>query len=106
MIYDSVANQSSFSPFLVFYLTNFALNVIFTAITMIAASLDLHRELFGNVKYDLGWTAFQIFFTASQGLAIYVVMRCRKYVAAKIYWKQRNMERTPSSIMADGVTIE
>ncbi|KAK6009826.1 hypothetical protein OSTOST_25216 [Ostertagia ostertagi] len=51
-----------FSPFLVFYLTNFALNVIFTVITVIAASLDLHRQLFGNIKYDLGWTAFQVFF--------------------------------------------
>ncbi|PIO72274.1 hypothetical protein TELCIR_05812, partial [Teladorsagia circumcincta] len=84
--------QFESNPFLVFYLTNFALNVIFTVITVIAASLDLHRQLFGNIKYDLGWTAFQVIFTASQGLAIYVVMRCRKYVAAKIYWRQRNTE--------------
>ncbi|EPB69694.1 hypothetical protein ANCCEY_11219 [Ancylostoma ceylanicum] len=107
LLFYSIAKEKLlFSPFLVFYLTNFALNVIFTAITVIAASLDLHRQLFGNIKYDLGWTAFQVVFTSLQGLAIYVVMRCRKYVAAKIYWKQRNMERTSSSIMADGVTIE
>ncbi|KAK6725480.1 hypothetical protein RB195_004048 [Necator americanus] len=107
LLFYSIAKEKLlFSPFLVFYLTNFALNVIFTAITVIAASLDLHRQLFGNIKYDLAWTAFQVLFTSLQGLAIYVVMRCRKYVAAKTYWKQRNMERTPSSIMADGVTIE
>ncbi|KAJ1358114.1 hypothetical protein KIN20_016430 [Parelaphostrongylus tenuis] len=46
-----------------------------------------------------------VIFTASQGLAIYVVMRCRKYVAAKIHWKRRNNERS-SSMIADGVTIE
>lgn len=33
-------------------------------ITVIAASLDLHRQLFGNVKYDLGWTAFQVKYRA------------------------------------------
>ncbi|KAK6041141.1 hypothetical protein COOONC_21353 [Cooperia oncophora] len=79
LLFWAIAKEKLFfSPFLVFYLTNFALNVIFTVITVIAASLDLHRQLFGNIKYDLGWTAFQVFFTASQGLAIYVVMRCRK----------------------------
>ncbi|CAJ0595597.1 unnamed protein product [Cylicocyclus nassatus] len=106
LFYSIYREKLFFSPFLVFYLTNFALNVIFTVITLIAASLDLHRELFGNIKYDLGWTVFQIFFTASQGLAIYVVMRCRKYVAAKIYWKERNMDRSSPSIMADGVSIQ
>ncbi|VDL84770.1 unnamed protein product [Nippostrongylus brasiliensis] len=33
-------------------------------------------------------------------------MRCRKYVAAKLYWRQRNNERSSSSMVADGVTIE
>ncbi|CAJ0915266.1 unnamed protein product, partial [Mesorhabditis belari] len=97
-----------FIPFLIFYCTNFMLNVIFTVITIIAAIFDFHQKLFGNVRWDLGWTLFQILFTAAQGLAIYVVIRCRKYVAMKTLWKQRNAERNnnTSSIIADGVTIE
>ena len=87
---------------------------------MVAAALDVHRQVFGNIKYDLGWTAFQLFFTGAQGLAIYVVMRCRKYAAAKEYWRKRTAEvcfcffpsnntgllQRSSSVIADGISIE
>ncbi|CAJ0568174.1 unnamed protein product, partial [Mesorhabditis spiculigera] len=94
-----------FLPFLIFYCTNFLLNVIFTVITVIAAIFDFNRRLFGNVRWDIGWTVFQILFVLAQGLAIYVVIRCRKYVDAKNHWKRRNEERQNQSAMADGVSI-
>ncbi|PIC53178.1 hypothetical protein B9Z55_002991 [Caenorhabditis nigoni] len=68
-----------FSPFLVFYMTNFILNCIFTILTLGAFAMDVHRRVFGNIRFDLGWTLFQIAFTAAQGLAIYVVMRGRNF---------------------------
>ncbi|CAD6186501.1 unnamed protein product [Caenorhabditis auriculariae] len=94
-----------FSPFLVFYVTNFILNCVFTALTLIAFAMDIHQKIFGNVRFDLGWTVFQIVFTAAQGLAIYVVMRGRKYVAAKDHWKRKSNERH-GSVVADGVTFD
>uniref|UniRef100_A0A1I7WIU9 7TM_GPCR_Srx domain-containing protein n=1 Tax=Heterorhabditis bacteriophora TaxID=37862 RepID=A0A1I7WIU9_HETBA len=96
--------KTFFSPFLIFYSTNFLLNVIFTIVTIIAVSMDIHKQLFGNIKYDLGWTAFQILFTSAQGLAIYIVMRCRKYVAAKEYWKARNVESTVIGRRSEEIT--
>ncbi|UMM14373.1 hypothetical protein L5515_002203 [Caenorhabditis briggsae] len=83
-----------FSPFLVFYMTNFILNCIFTILTLGAFAMDVHRRVFGNIRFDLGWTLFQIAFTAAQGLAIYVVMRGRKYVAAKSFWMDKYNQRT------------
>ncbi|CAB3408843.1 unnamed protein product [Caenorhabditis bovis] len=83
-----------FSPFLVFYMTNFILNIVFTILTLVAFAMDVHKKIFGNIQFDLGWTIFQILFTSAQGLAIYVVVRGRKYVAAKNYWKNKYNERT------------
>ncbi|CAQ76454.1 uncharacterized protein CELE_C01A2.2 [Caenorhabditis elegans] len=75
-------------------MTNFILNCIFTILTLGAFAMDVHRRVFGNIRFDLGWTAFQICFTAAQGLAIYVVMRGRKYVAAKSFWMNKYNQRT------------
>ncbi|CAI5438599.1 unnamed protein product [Caenorhabditis angaria] len=82
-----------FSPFLVFYVTNFILNCVFTVLTLFAFAFDIHRQVFGNIVFDLGWTTFQIGFTAAQFLAIYVVMRARRYVAAKEFWQNKSNER-------------
>lgn len=57
-------NKRYLSPFLVFYCTNFMLNVIFSAVTIIAAAVDVRRLLFGQVRYDFGWIAFQVYFVA------------------------------------------
>lgn len=51
---------SIYSPFLVFYMTNFILNCIFTILTLGAFAMDVHRRVFGNIRFDLGWTAFQV----------------------------------------------
>ncbi|CAI4221442.1 unnamed protein product [Auanema sp. JU1783] len=99
-------NKKLFTPFLVFYLTNFILNCVFTVLTIAAVLMDIHRKIFGNIRYDISWTLFQILFTAAQGLAIYVVMRCRKYASAKGHWKKTSAERNNSSIIADGVTVD
>ncbi|PAV85330.1 hypothetical protein WR25_22833 isoform A [Diploscapter pachys] len=95
-----------FSPFLIFYTTNFVLNIVFTILTLSAFGLDIHRKIFGNVRFDLGWTLFQILFTSSQGLAIYVVIKARRYVNAKDFWRQKSQERNSQSIVADGVVID
>ena len=49
-----------FRPFVVFYLTNFILNVVMTLVTIVAAAMDVHRQIFGNIKYDLSWAVFQV----------------------------------------------
>ncbi|VDK49316.1 unnamed protein product [Anisakis simplex] len=101
-------NKRYLSPFLIFYCTNFMLNVIFCVITIVAAIVDVRRLLFGQVRYDFGWVAFQIGFTAAQGFAIYLVLRCRKYLSAKEHWKKISKQgpNYDHSIIADGVTSD
>ncbi|VDM46067.1 unnamed protein product [Toxocara canis] len=81
-------NKRYLSPFLVFYCTNFMLNVIFCVVTIIAAIVDVRRVLLGQVRYEFTWVAFQLGFTIAQGFAIYLVLRCRKYLSAKEHWKK------------------
>uniref|UniRef100_A0A915ACI8 Uncharacterized protein n=1 Tax=Parascaris univalens TaxID=6257 RepID=A0A915ACI8_PARUN len=78
------------------------------AVTIIAAAVDVRRLLFGQVRYDFGWVAFQVGFTAAQGFAIYLVLRCRKYLSAKEHWKKMSKQgqNYDHSIIADGVTAE
>uniref|UniRef100_A0A0N5ADT3 DUF7027 domain-containing protein n=1 Tax=Syphacia muris TaxID=451379 RepID=A0A0N5ADT3_9BILA len=81
-------NKRYLTPFLIFYCTNFMLNLVFTSITFFATAIDLHKLLYGQIKYDFGWVGFQVCFTAAQGFAIYLVLRCRKYLSAKEHWKK------------------
>ncbi|OZC05503.1 hypothetical protein X798_07523 [Onchocerca flexuosa] len=53
-------NKRYLTPFLIFYCTNFILNVIFSSITVIATIVDVRRLLRGQVFYDFGWIAFQV----------------------------------------------
>lgn len=101
-------NKRYLTPFLIFYCTNFMLNVIFTSITIIAVIVDARRLLYGQVKYNFGWMAFQVFFTVSQGFAIYLVLRCRKFLSAKEHWRKMSSQRATNdhSIIADGVVSE
>ncbi|GMT00538.1 hypothetical protein PENTCL1PPCAC_22712, partial [Pristionchus entomophagus] len=89
--------KSFFAPFIVFYASNFVLNIFFTFLTIIAAAFDFHRKLFGNVQLDFSWTLFQIGWTSAQALAIYVVFKCRRYVAAKNHFKA-NQVSIPYSV--------
>ncbi|EJW83324.1 hypothetical protein WUBG_05765, partial [Wuchereria bancrofti] len=81
-------NKRYLTPFLIFYCTNFVLNVIFSSITVIATIMDARQLLHGQVFYDFGWIAFQLGFTVAQGFAIYLVLRCKKYLNAKEHWKK------------------
>ncbi|VDD93643.1 unnamed protein product [Enterobius vermicularis] len=81
-------NKRYLTPFLIFYCSNFVLNVVFTSITLVATAIDIHRLLLGQVRYDFGWVIFQVLFTTAQGFAIYLVLRCRKYLSAKEHWKK------------------
>ncbi|KHN83195.1 hypothetical protein Tcan_04340 [Toxocara canis] len=101
-------NKRYLSPFLVFYCTNFMLNVIFCVVTIIAAIVDVRRVLLGQVRYEFTWVAFQLGFTIAQGFAIYLVLRCRKYLSAKEHWKKmsKHAPNYDHSIIADGVTTE
>ncbi|GMS77998.1 hypothetical protein PENTCL1PPCAC_173, partial [Pristionchus entomophagus] len=80
-----------FGPFLVFYSAIFVVSVFFTVLTTIAAALDFHKKLFGNVEVDAGWLVFQLIWTLAQGLAIYVVFKCRRFVAAKNHFRAANL---------------
>lgn len=97
--------KALFSPFLIFYTTNFLLNCIFTILTLFAFSMDVHRKIFGNIRFDLSWTAFQILFTCAQGFAIYVVYRGRKYVAAKQYWQEKACETGKTVTQGDTLQV-
>lgn len=101
-------NKRYLTPFLIFYCTNFMLNMIFTTITFIATAIDIHRLLFGQIRYDFGWIIFQVCFTSAQGFAIYLVLRCRKYLSAKEHWKK--LSKQPPGLdhseIADGADIE
>ncbi|GMT28388.1 hypothetical protein PFISCL1PPCAC_19685, partial [Pristionchus fissidentatus] len=97
--------KTFFGPFLVFYATNFILNVVFTALTLIAAAFDFHRQFFGNIQWDFSWTFFQIVWTSAQALAIYVVFKCRRYIAARCHFKSNTSHfSTPFSITTDAIT--
>ncbi|KAM3722102.1 Atypical chemokine receptor [Dirofilaria immitis] len=101
-------NKRYLTPFLIFYCTNFILNVIFSSITVIATIMDARRLLHGQMFYDFGWIAFQIGFTTAQGFAIYLVLRCKKYLNAKEHWKKISNQGTTTdhSIIADGVVAD
>uniref|UniRef100_A0A914WIU7 Uncharacterized protein n=1 Tax=Plectus sambesii TaxID=2011161 RepID=A0A914WIU7_9BILA len=86
-------NKRFLSPFLIFYCTNFALNCLFSVTTLAAAFLDVQRHLFGRVRFDFGWVFFQLGFISAQGLAIYVVMKCRKYLDAKEQYRKPASEQ-------------
>ncbi|VDN07074.1 unnamed protein product [Thelazia callipaeda] len=81
-------NKRFLSPFLVFYCANFVLNATFSAITIVTSIMVVLQILRGQIIYDFGWIVFQLGFTTAQGFAIYLVVRCRKYLSAKEHWKK------------------
>ncbi|KAL3997811.1 putative integral membrane protein [Acanthocheilonema viteae] len=102
-------NKRYLTPFLIFYCTNFVLNVIFSSIMIIATIMDARQLLHGQMFYDFGWIIFQIGFTIAQGFAIYLVLRCKKYLNAKEHWKKisnQGTNNTDHSIIADGVVAD
>lgn len=48
---------------------------------------------------------FQLCFTIAQGFAIYLVLRCRKYLSAKEHWKKQTAEVKNSQIFLNHPNI-
>ncbi|MCP9264323.1 E3 ubiquitin-protein ligase AMFR [Dirofilaria immitis] len=92
---DIIVFREKSSKFMLFG-TNIHVVLGATIAATIATIMDARRLLHGQMFYDFGWIAFQIGFTTAQGFAIYLVLRCKKYLNAKEHWKKiSNQEQLP-----------